>query len=42
MAALNLLGVIFWTLLLVENKNNALKEIEKEEKEKNVKKNLEN
>jgi len=26
LAALNLFGVIFWTLLLVENKNNAFKE----------------
>ena len=42
LAALNLLGVIVWALLMVENKNNALKEKEKEENEKKVKKNLEN
>ena len=39
MAALNLLGVIAWTLLLIENKNDALKEKEKEEKKKEEKNN---
>jgi len=41
LAALDLAGVIFWTLLMVDNKNDLIKEREKEKNEKKLKKNLE-
>jgi len=41
LAALNLAGVIFWTLIMLDNKNDLIKEREKEKNEKEVKKNLE-
>ena len=34
LAALNLAGVIFWTLLMVDDKNDLIKEREKEKNEK--------
>ena len=41
LAALNLLGVIFWTILMIDDKNDLIKEREKEKNEKKVEKNLE-